>query len=308
MKKITLLVTTAIISVASLAQNFTATYTFDSVKTTSGVTDPSPLPTATGIVFNAFSATGTPVNPNSSFRFSFIDWATGATTGNNVYASLTGSINTSEYYEVTLAPAVGYTISINSIAFKVQRSGTGVRTYSVRSSADNFVANLAGTINPGNTNLSVQQGETFFWNYDSITSGQAGSTIILPSGFDFTNRVLPITFRFYAWNSEATGGTFSIDDVTFDGSTSVVLGIDQLVKEEMSVSPNPSTNGVFKINLPAISKIMVTIYNCIGKEIMRKEINGSSQLVDLSGEANGSYFIKIQTTTAVITKKIIVAK
>ncbi len=204
-------------SAVIVAQNFTALYTFDSVKTSSGLVDPTAVPTVTGAIFGSFSATGTPVNPNATGRFSFTDWSTGATTGNDVYSSLTGSISTSEYYEVTITPVSGYTIDLSSITFSVQRSGTGIRTYAVRSSADVYATNLPASINPSNTNLSVQTGDIFFWNFDATTSNQNGSTITLNDP-NFTAISAPVSFRFYGWNAEGSGGTFSIDNLTITGN------------------------------------------------------------------------------------------
>lgn len=223
-KKLTTLFLIATISTTIIvAQTFNALYTFDGVTiNASGLTDPTPVPVVAGITFGSFSATGTPANPNASVRFSFTDWATGAINGNNLYSSLTGTENTGEYYEVTITPASGYTIDLDSIKFSIQRSGTGIRTYAVRSSADTYVANLPASINPVNTNLSVQTGDIFFWNFDATTSNQNGSTITL-TGTSFTAVSAPITFRFYGWNAEASGGSFSIDNVSIMGNINAPL-------------------------------------------------------------------------------------
>lgn len=256
MKKITLLAAALLSGLLSQAQSFSALYAFDSVKVTSGTTDPTPVPTATGVTFGSFSATGTPVNPNATFRFSFTDWATGATPGSDVYAAHTGLINTAEYYEVTVSPAATYSVTITDITFRVQRSGTGIRTYAVRSSADAYTTNLPASINPANTNLSVQAGDIFYWNLDATTTGQDGSTITL-SGPSFTNITSPVTFRFYGWNAEGITGTFSIDNVTINGSVmapatltadftaSTVCQGDSTVFTNQSSGPNPIVSTVW---------------------------------------------------------------
>ncbi|HLC83431.1 MAG TPA: PKD domain-containing protein, partial [Bacteroidia bacterium] len=242
MKKTTLILACIITSFCSFAQSFTALYPFDSVKTTSGTTDPTPLPTATGVTFGSFTAVGTPANPNATGRFSFTDWSLGALTGETIYANLTGSANTSEYYEVTIAPAGVYTLSLNSISFTFTRSGTGVRTYSVRSDADGFATNLPASISPANPNLSVQAGDIFFLNTD-ITSNQNGSTITL-SGAAFTNISVARTFRFYGFNAEGTGGTFSIDNVLIDGvaTAPAVLNADFSATSVCFGNPNSFTD------------------------------------------------------------------
>ena len=318
-KKITLILAIATASATAMfAQSFTALYTFDSVKAPStnppvagsGLTDPTPVPAATGVVFGSFSATATSANPNASGRFSFTGWPLGATNLNDVYSSLTGSINTAEYYEVTITPAAGFTVSFTSITFKSQRSGTGIRTYSVRSSADAYAANLPASISPANTKLSVQTGDIFFFNIDSTTTSQAGSTITL-SGANFTNITSPVKFRFYGWNAEATGGTFSIDNVTFNGVASGATSVTNAVAETaILVYPNPSVDGHFTVKTVGYStKTTITVSNIIGKVILSKELNSTGkETIDLSNEANGSYFVNIKNDKENSTKKITINK
>jgi len=215
MKTKLLLLLTLLVSAFSWGQAFTATYAFDSVTTSSGPTDPTAVPTATGATFSSFNAVGTPTNSNSAGRFSFLDWSTGATTGSDVF---TGAINTSEYYQVTITPASGYTIDINSITFTLQRSGTGIRQYAVRSSLD-YTTNLPASISPANTNLSVVA-TNIFQVVDASTVANNGSTITLDSSYDALSSA--VTFRFYGWNAEATGGTFSIDNVIINGVATAV--------------------------------------------------------------------------------------
>lgn len=311
-KKLTLLLSVATLSSTIIvAQSFTGLYSFDSVKTTSGLIDPTAVPTATGVTFGSFSATGTSVNPNASGRFSFTNWPLGATNANDLYSSLLDSMNTSKYYEVTVTPLSGFTMTLSSITFKVQRSGTGIRRYSVRSNADAYAANLSASISPANTNLSVQPNDIFFWNLDAIVSAQNGSTLTL-SGTSFTNSTNSKTFRFYAWNAEGSGGTFGIDTVKINGSVTGATSITAFSQESsISVYPNPSENGIFTVNTGNPSnKTIVTVYNIIGKVVFSKEINSSNKevTIDLSNEANGSYFVNIKNDKESSTKKITINK
>jgi hypothetical protein len=310
-KKLTLFLSVATFSSSVLlAQSFSALYSFDSVKTTSGLIDPTPVPTATGVTFGSFSAMGTAVNPNAAGRFSFTGWPLGATTGIDLYSSLTGSINTAEYYEVTVTPSVGFSMTLSSITFKLQRSGTGIRTYAVRSNADTYATNLPASIAPANANLSVQTGDIFFWNLDATTSQQSGSTITL-SGTDFTNSTSAKTFRFYAWNAEGTGGTFGVDTVMVNGSVTGTTAITSFTAgTSISVYPNPSADGIFTVNTGNSSaKTIVTVSNIIGKVVFSKELNVTGkETIDLSNEANGSYFVNIRNDKENSTKKITINK
>lgn len=194
------------------AQSFTATYSFANVTTTSSKTDPTPVPTSLGINFSPFTANGAvSANPNAGGRFSFTNQSTGAINGSDVF---TGTVDLSKYYEVTVTPTVGYTLNIASIKFTLQRSATGIRQYVVRSNKNGYSTNLPASIAPQNTDLQVLTGNVFQVT-DASATAEVGSTITLNG---YTNITAATTFRFYGYNAEAIGGTFSIDDVTIAGT------------------------------------------------------------------------------------------
>jgi hypothetical protein len=199
-------------------QTFSGIYSFDNVAAgSSSTTDPTTVPAATGITFGSFSAVGTPAQPNAGSRFSFANWPLGASSNSDIF---TGSINTSEYYAVTITPQAGFALSLSGITFTLQRTSTGIRQYAVRSSADTYAANLAASIAPANLTLSVVAGN-IFQVAEATTSAQTGSTITLGST-GYTNITGPITFRFYGFNARTTAGTFSIDDVKISGTATAV--------------------------------------------------------------------------------------
>lgn len=209
-----------LIAGAGLGQNFTATYYFAQVSTSSGTTDPTPPPTATGVAFGSFTATGMSANPNASVRFSFTAQPLGGVNGSDDFTQFTGSLTPTAYFEVALTPLNLIQLQLDSVAFTVQRSGTGIRSYAVRSSVDGYAANLSASINNGNTSLGVGPGNEFRVLADTVTTAQNGSFITL--GAPFAALTAPVTFRFYGWNAEGTGGTFSIDNVAFSGRTDSV--------------------------------------------------------------------------------------
>ncbi|MDI3320067.1 T9SS type A sorting domain-containing protein [Pinibacter soli] len=209
----------ALVSFTGEAQIFSKTYDFASITTTTGRIDPSIVPTAAGVTFGSFTAVGSMgTNPNAGGRFSFQSWPTGATSGSDVF---TGSINTGQYYEVTLSPQANFSLSLTSIIFTSQRSATGIRQYAVRSSIDGFANNLSASISPTNNNLKVVAGNVFQTVDVTTPVAENGSTVTFNG---FTNLATPVTFRFYGWNAEGTGGTFSIDNVTFNGEATPAVG------------------------------------------------------------------------------------
>lgn len=212
------LVLFALMTAAScVAQPFVSTYDFNQVTTTSGTTDPTSPPTATGVTFGSFASVGASANPNAGGRFSFTSQPLGGVNASDDFSQFTGSLSLAVYFEVAITPLSLIQLQLDSIGFTAQRSGTGIRSYAVRSSLDNYGANLPASINPANANLTVGPGNEFRWVADATTTAQNGSIVIL--GAPFVNLTSAVRFRFYGWNAEGSGGTFSVDNVTLSGRT-----------------------------------------------------------------------------------------
>jgi hypothetical protein len=232
------------------SQSFVASYSFANVTSTSGTLDPGPVPVVSGLTFSSFSATGTSANANASGRFSFTGWSVGALDTDDNYANYTAALSPTIYYEVSLAVAPAYTLNLNAITFAVRRSGTGIRNYCVRSSLDNYTNNLAASTGTS-TRLSVIPGDVFFWNYDSVSTSSDQKGSIINFGSQFSHLTNALSFRFYAWNSEANGGTFSIDNVSFTGSVTNIATppnpagthLFSSAESEIEIYPNPSSDG-----------------------------------------------------------------
>ncbi len=209
----------------------TGSYTFGSVTTTSGTTDPSAAPEATdsAITFTSPVAVGVSTNSESASMFEFSDWDNGALNGETSFAGLTGAINTGKYYQFTITPDLAQALTMTGITFNVKRDTNGIRTFAVRSNADSYFSNLSATITPSNPNLSVQSGNVFFINTDTTIS-MVGSKITL-SGAAFTNiNNTSRTFRIYGWNAEDSTGSFGIDNIGFTGTHGIVENVENYME------------------------------------------------------------------------------
>ena len=276
------------VSLTLQGQNFLAPYSFSAVTGASGITDPTPCPLLSGMTFGPFRAIGASLNPNASGRFSFTGWPVGAVDGIDDYSQFTGNLSAQTYYELTIKVQSGYTLSLENISFGMRRSGTGVRNYSVRSSRDNFSFDLAAGTGT-NTKISVIPTNVLFWNYDSVStsSDQKGSLIDL-SHVSFKSIEDSVTFRFYAWNAETGGGTFSIDNVVIKGvlfdSISIHAGIREL-RNECPVYMDQD-----KISARCLSEAQtISVYDCKGQLMQKKYLPGET--IDVSFLPQGLYII-----------------
>lgn len=201
--------------------NFVNTfYKFSGVTTSSGTIDPSTPPVNNGAIFGKPKAVGVSDNSSENSVFSFTKWDNGGEKANHNsnYDSLTGVINTAKYYEVTVGPKYGNSLTLTSLSFLFKRDSLGVRTFAVRSSVDNFTKNLTASVNPANAELAVKTNNIFFAVNDT-TGVQNGCTVTIASVKDSLG---PVTFRIYGWNAEDSTGTFGIDSLTFVGSSGII--------------------------------------------------------------------------------------
>ena len=216
-------------------------FNFDDVTTGSGTVDPSAVIPALDSIdfhvranFSPISATGVSANSQVDGKFAFSNWSTGANDGEVDYAVLSANpINASKYYELTVTPVVTDLITVSRIEFKLDRNDTGVRTFAVRSAANNYATNLP-LIAGGDPNISIQTGNVGFFINDA--TGQSGTIAVnVPLG-GHLNSDSPLTFRIYAWNAEDANGTFVVDELVVKGVVGTVENVENYM--EYSYCPN----------------------------------------------------------------------
>ncbi|MBP5170875.1 MAG: T9SS type A sorting domain-containing protein [Bacteroidales bacterium] len=203
-----LAIVAAVLALPSLlpAEPFSVQYAFDSIVSgQNGRTDPGPLPQVEGLTFGPFRAVpgqdawklGT--SPSAKGVFSFKGWPLAGQGG-----------SPDQYYEFTLSPDPGREVRVESITFKVTRSSTGIRHYAVRSSADNYAANLPALWLGQDTTVRVLDGNVF--EMADVEKKNLLHQVMVGQSSSGT-----LTFRFYGWDAESAAGTFVLDDVTVAG-------------------------------------------------------------------------------------------
>lgn len=125
---------------------------------------------------------------------------TASAAGNSMSASgwtTSSSADTDDYYGFTITPNPTNTITLTNISFAERRSGTGIRTFEIRSSLDSFSSAIAGTVTgvPDDTNTRNQ----------SFTLGAS-----------FANLSTAVTLRIYGYAAEGSTGTWRLANHTTD--------------------------------------------------------------------------------------------
>jgi PKD repeat protein len=227
-----------------------AIYTFNGITGgIGGTTDPTTPPMLllgeedfTRLQFTQFQASGVSINPNMDGVFAFTGWGEGGVAGSTAYSDMTGSINTSKYYEFTVTPRPGSAMSLTELKFRAGRAASGPRAFAVRTSMNNYANNVAASVAPANANLVVlnnpNPANTFFFASDTAVAVN-GAKVTLGGGF--TSLTGPVTFRIYAFNAEDAAGAFSIDNVELVGTYGVIENIQNFM--DYSYCSHMFTNG-----------------------------------------------------------------
>ena len=86
----------------------------------------------------------------------------------------------------------------------------------------------------------------------------------------------------------------------------------KLSDEDVSIYPNPSSNGIFTISAEnlAAKKVEIRIMNVIGNEVLHEVITNSdtsfSKTVDLNKFAKGLYYVKLETDKYSVVRRVVI--
>jgi len=84
------------------------------------------------------------------------------------------------------------------------------------------------------------------------------------------------------------------------------VGINDVSEEQgITIYPNP-TKGMFIIDFDQKMKnSLIMVYDMVGKVIVSERISNDTTTFDLTGNEKGIYFVKIQTESGTIVRKVI---
>lgn len=162
---------------------------------TGGSTNPTSMDV--NLSASAFTGNlGSPATGSSSPTYS-----SGSGGGYFTASSWTGGSPGTNYFEFTITPASGYTITLSALSFGYRSTTSGPAAIAVRSSGDGHATDLATS--------SLTRSSTAWFDTGSLTL----------TSVSFSS---PTTFRIYGSGATSASGTLRIDDVALYGSTSAV--------------------------------------------------------------------------------------
>ena len=133
-------------------------------------------------------------------------------------------------------------------------------------------------------------GSLTFQNWEDTSGSNPPSLVSQDLVVHLISEDIYIDIKFTSWQSGGAGGGFS-----YERSTDQSLSLDEFdVKEKLKIYPNPASEQISISGL--ITSENYTIYNILGSQISRGEIN-SNEFIYIENLKDGLYFLKIKDGT-----------
>ena len=151
-------------------------------------------------------------------------------------------------------------------------------------------------LNAANATIAANESEFRPGTYstDNPEWQQYSVTVVAPAGAT----KLRFEMRSYA-DGTAGGGVIYYDDMSVASS----LKVSDNSINGLNVYPNPVTSGIFYINTDFNEVKSVTIFDILGKQVLKTKTNNA---VNVSALNSGVYILKITENGATATRKLII--
>ncbi len=143
-------------------------------------------------------------------------------------------------------------------------------------------------------------------------SANTPTTATAPWTKDSVDYVAAVTgTKYFAIGGKGTTTATSGINVRLDDIKIAKVGSSVGVKtiaanDAITIFPNP-TSGVLNINAVEANS-SVEVFNVIGEKVYSNILTKGNNTIDLSGLANGAYFVKLNSNNQIITKKVVLSK
>ena len=240
--------------------------------------------TAVSVTVNTTSA------PNAAATQTFCNSATvsGLTangTGLNWYANATGGIALTS--STLLTTGTTYYVSQTIIGCEGPRTAVSVIVNTTPAPTGEATQSLSSLSTVGNI---VVAGTNVVW-YSSSSDAASGTNPL-------SNATLLANTTYYA--TQTISGCASVTSLAV---TITTLANQDFDMTQFSYYPNP----VIDLLNVSYSQDMtnVKVFNMIGQQLLNKDVNATTTQIDMSGYANGAYFIQVSTENAMKTVRVI---
>jgi plastocyanin len=223
---------------------------------------------------------------------------------NSTQISLTGSTNVEPY---TLGTYQDTYVAIDAAG----NTSTAIRTVNVIDDLNPTISGKRGPIVKLGVGSQVDAITfvLFADNYDSPADLAANHTLVYNDLNLQEAGLYSVVFR-----TEDNSGNLSADyvlyfDIGYQYEKEISNVSSLSIEDLLAVSPNPTSGQLnISVNLPENEVINLAIFNTMGQEVLsvsNGKVSNGNYPVDLSNNANGIYYVKMNVKGTIVTKKIV---
>jgi len=173
-------------------------------------------------------------------------------------------------------------------------------TNSLSCSGSNTLSTL---VNPNPNVTAVTSATSFICVGQSATLSATGAqTYTWSPAIPMSGVISPSTTTSYTVVGQDVNGCQNTAVVTQSVDACTGIGKNQIDNTNINIYPNPST-GIY--NLQTNTDIEITLTDVLGKIVLTKKINAGTYQLNLTEQANGTYFIKAISNGQVKSKRLI---
>jgi len=87
---------------------------------------------------------------------------------------------------------------------------------------------------------------------------------------------------------------------------SATAAFKQEKKNDLSIFPNPVSNGYFTLSTTNNSSKKIEVFDVLGKRVLLKQVNGNNNQINVPNLTSGIYILNVSDQNKIITRKLIV--
>ncbi|MFV9550234.1 T9SS type A sorting domain-containing protein [Algibacter sp. PT7-4] len=109
-----------------------------------------------------------------------------------------------------------------------------------------------------------------------------------------TGKLRAATYGRGSWETDLSNSTLTAHHVSFTDTNAPIL------------YPNPVSNGILNVKLSNTDSAEYYVYNLIGEQVLKGEVNTSNAVISLQDKSAGAYILRMISKDKIYTQKIIV--
>ena len=214
--------------------------------------------------------------------------------------------STTYYYKVQAANSIGSSAWSNVANATTAVSGPPAAPSNLIASAKGCNSIILTWIDnsTNETSFELRSSTSLNGTYSTIATLPANTTTYTNTGLTKGRKY------YYKIRARNSSGNSSWSNIAYATASCITASKSEEVVESIKLYPNPVTEGLFYLDLPAETSfpVILEVYSLTGLKVFQRELNETSNTIETSGLKNGLYIISFRNKSMVQKLKLQINK